>query len=209
MLAEKEAMFYFDKVPFEQFKADAAHIIRNESFLREAYNAIRLPEAKTTLSAGFDFHSPFSLQLYPNAKIRIPTGICWKPSEGYDESEFGKYHLSLYPRSGLGCKYMLQLSNTVGIVDADYYRAKNHGHILIDFYRPQLPHVDYGWSATSDTTFTIEVYEISYQIPEDGNDPLCIAQGEAFAQGIITKHLGLEPFTRKEERNGGFGSTTR
>ena len=39
--------------------------------------------------------------------------------------------LMLFPRSGLGFKYRLQLNNTVGVVDADYFGAKNEGHIFV------------------------------------------------------------------------------
>ena len=38
--------------------------------------------------------------------------------------------LKLYPRSGLGFKYRLQLNNTVGIIDSDYFYSDNEGHIF-------------------------------------------------------------------------------
>ena len=38
--------------------------------------------------------------------------------------------LKCYPRSGLGFKYRLQLNNTVGINDSDYYGSDNEGHIF-------------------------------------------------------------------------------
>ena len=37
--------------------------------------------------------------------------------------------LTLYPRSGLGFRYRLQLNNTVGVIDSDYYGSDNEGHI--------------------------------------------------------------------------------
>ena len=55
--------------------------------------------------------------------IKIPTGICAEIAEGWV--------LQIYPRSGLGFQYGLQLDNTVGIIDSDYYHAKNGGHIFI------------------------------------------------------------------------------
>ena len=39
--------------------------------------------------------------------------------------------LKIYPRSGLGFKYRLQLNNTVGIIDSDYFYSDNEGHIFI------------------------------------------------------------------------------
>ena len=38
--------------------------------------------------------------------------------------------LKCYPRSGLGFKYRLQLNNTVGIIDSDYFYSDNEGHIF-------------------------------------------------------------------------------
>ena len=42
-----------------------------------------------------------------------------------------EYVLQVYPRSSLGFKYQLQLLNTVGIIDSDYFNADNEGHIII------------------------------------------------------------------------------
>lgn len=39
--------------------------------------------------------------------------------------------LKLYPRSSFGFKYHLQLNNTVGIIDSDYYFSDNEGHIYV------------------------------------------------------------------------------
>ena len=39
--------------------------------------------------------------------------------------------LAIFPRSGLGFKYRLQLNNTVGIIDSDYFNSDNEGHILL------------------------------------------------------------------------------
>ena len=38
--------------------------------------------------------------------------------------------LKCYPRSGLGFKFRLQLNNTVGIIDSDYFYSDNEGHIF-------------------------------------------------------------------------------
>ena len=53
----------------------------------------------------------------------MPTGIrAWMEPD---------WVLKIYPRSGLGFKYRLQLNNTVGIIDSDYYNSDNEGHIFI------------------------------------------------------------------------------
>ena len=82
-----------------------------------------LPCRATAGSAGYDFFSPANFSLEPGQTVKIPTGIRAKIEDGWV--------LMLFPRSGLGFKYRLMLNNTVGIVDADYFGAKNEGHIFI------------------------------------------------------------------------------
>lgn len=82
-----------------------------------------LPRRATAGSAGYDFFAPLDFHLEPGEGIRIPTGMRARIDEGWV--------LMLFPRSGLGFKYRLQLNNTVGVVDADYFNARNEGHIFI------------------------------------------------------------------------------
>ena len=42
------------------------------------------------------------------------------------------YVLLIYPRSSMGFKYNMILTNTTGVIDSDYYNAKNYGHIKIE-----------------------------------------------------------------------------
>lgn len=90
---------------------------------KEEYESATLPKRATSGSAGYDFFAPFSFSLAPNESIKIPTGVRCKIDEGWV--------LKIYPRSSLGFKYRLQLDNTVGIIDSDYYFAENEGHIFI------------------------------------------------------------------------------
>lgn len=105
----------FEKVSFEQFSQ-----MCND---REAYDSIELPKRATKGSAGYDFHMPFELTINPGETYKIPTGIRSEIAEGWV--------LQIFPRSSLGFKYKLQLDNTVGIIDSDYYHADNEGHIII------------------------------------------------------------------------------
>ncbi len=82
-----------------------------------------LPRRATAGSAGYDFFAPRAFRLEPGETIRIPTGVRARIEPGW--------MLMLFPRSGLGFKYRLRLDNTVGIVDADYFGAKNEGHIFV------------------------------------------------------------------------------
>ena len=40
------------------------------------------------------------------------------------------------PRSGLGFRYGIRLTNTVGVIDADYCDADNEGHIIVSLENP-------------------------------------------------------------------------
>ena len=82
-----------------------------------------LPRRATAGSAGYDFFAPADFELKPGEGMRIPTGVRARIEQGWV--------LMLFPRSGLGFKYRLQLDNTVGIVDADYFGARNEGHIFV------------------------------------------------------------------------------
>lgn len=82
-----------------------------------------LPRRATAGSAGYDFFAPAAFRLEPGESVKIPTGVRARIAPGWV--------LMLFPRSGLGFKYRLQLNNTVGVVDSDYFGARNEGHIFI------------------------------------------------------------------------------
>ena len=52
------------------------------------------------------------VQVNPNERILIPTGLIFDIPNGYS--------MRLYPRSGLALKQGLTLANNVGIIDSDY-----------------------------------------------------------------------------------------
>lgn len=145
-----------------EFKEDAC----------EVYSKLKKPHRATAMSAGYDFYSPFDFHLEPGMTIKIPTGIRAKMPEDYV--------LMIYPRSGLGFKYRLQLNNTVGVIDSDYYNALNEGHIMIKI--------------TNDS---------------NEGKALDIKTGEGFAQGIFMQYGIVEDDDAKDIRVGGFGSTTK
>ena len=105
----------FEKVSLEEY------LKANDSI--DTYNNIKLPKRATVGSAGYDFYTPIDFTLKPGETIKVPTGIRCKMIDSYV--------LMIFPRSSLGFKYRLQLDNTVGIIDADYYNALNEGHIFI------------------------------------------------------------------------------
>lgn len=135
------------------------------------YEALQLPKRATAGSAGYDFYTPFSFSLSPAATIMIPTGIRVKMDEGWV--------MQIYPRSGLGFKYRLQMNNTVGIIDSDYYNSGNEGHIFVKL------------TNDSNEGRTVEV-----------------AQGTAFVQGVFLEFGITVDDAADGVRDGGLGSTT-
>ena len=133
---------------------------------------ILLPRRATAGSAGYDFFSPVDFTLSPGETILLPTGVRARMEPGWV--------LMLYPRSGLGFKYRLQLNNTVGVIDSDYFYAKNEGHIMMKL--------------TNDS--------------RDGRT-LQVRAGEGVVQGVFMEFGITEDDDAQEERVGGFGSTTK
>ena len=111
----------FNKVSIEQFATDMPDMACDE--LDAIYDNIKLPTRATTGSAGYDFYSPIDFTLKPNESVTFPTGIRAEIDDGWV--------LQIYPRSGLGFKYGINLANTVGVIDSDYFWSDNEGHIMI------------------------------------------------------------------------------
>ena len=160
----------FEKVSFEQFK-DACLEVFPKSDPKELYDGIKLPKRATRGSAGYDFFAPEAFALAPGETIKIPTGI-----RAYIEPE---WVLKLYPRSGLGFKFRLQLNNTVGIIDSDYYYSDNEGHIFCKI--------------TNDS---------------NENKVVSLERGDGFCQGIFIEYGITIDDDTTDIRNGGFGSTS-
>lgn len=113
----------FEKVSFKQFLADVTENgCFSEQDVSESYKELKLPERATAQAAGYDFYLPFEIKLNPGESIKVPTGARCRIEDGWV--------LQIFPRSSLGFRFRLQLDNTVGIIDADYYGADNEGHII-------------------------------------------------------------------------------
>ena len=164
----------FEKVSLEQFIEGMKDCFDSysEEECESIYQQINLPKRATSGSAGYDFYTPINFTLNPQETINIPTGIRVKINEGW--------FLAIFPRSGLGFKYRLQLNNTVGIIDSDYFNSDNEGHIFI-------------------------------KITNDSNENKTVElnAGQGFAQGIFMPFGLVEDDDTTDQRNGGFGSTTK
>lgn len=114
----------FEKVSFKQFKADwEKNFADHLEEIQEIYENIKLPKRASTGSAGYDFFTPIPVTLNVGEQILLPTGIRVRIENGW--------FLGIMPRSGLGFKYRLQLDNTIGVIDSDYYYSDNEGHIFV------------------------------------------------------------------------------
>lgn len=154
----------FEKVSFEEWIGGGKGTDESE------YGQIKLPKRATKGSAGYDFFAPFSFYLKPGETVIVPTGVRCNIEEGW--------FLMCVPKSGLGFKFRLQLDNTVGIIDSDYYDSKNEGHIMAKI--------------TNDSKAAKK---------------LSIKKGEAFMQGIFLSYGLTFDDETSGIRTGGFGST--
>jgi dUTP pyrophosphatase len=172
----------FEKVSYEQFKEDVLKALSDwdnfdssEEHIKDIYDNIKLPKRATDGSAGYDFFTPFELHISSSSEcyqtLKFPTGIRVEMPKNVV--------LLLFPRSSLGFKYRLQLDNTIGVIDSDYYYSDNEGHMWCKF------------------TKGVEHKE------------LYLNEGDAYMQGIFINYLLTDDDSEddKQVRNGGFGST--
>ncbi len=89
---------------------------------------IPIPRRATAGSAGYDFTAPAEIVIPAGGSALIPTGIRAEMEPGWV--------LILFPRSSLGFRFGIRLSNTAGIIDSDYAFAKNEGHIMVKMRNP-------------------------------------------------------------------------
>ena len=154
---------HFEKISFEQFKKD----IKDD---RETYEEYELPTRSTKHSAGYDFRAIYDFTIMPGEEKKIYTGckVKMEPDEA----------LMLYVRGSVGTKFGVRLTNSVGIIDSDYYNnPTNEGHFLFPLYN-------------------------------SGVTPYVVKKGEAYGQGIFQKYLTVDDEEEiTEERVYGFGST--
>lgn len=163
----------FEKVSFSQFyESWISDFGGSEEDIRKIFDSIKIPRRATSGSAGYDIFSPVDFTIAPGESLKIPTGIRCRIDDGWV--------LKIYPRSGLGFKFRLQLNNTVGIIDSDYYYSDNEGHLFI--------------KVMNDT---------------NENKTVELKAGSGFAQGIFVEYGITYDDDVTDIRNGGLGSTTK
>ena len=134
---------------------------------------INLPIRKTKYSAGYDVEAAEDTVIPSFKKGMAPTLVKTGIKAYMQDDEM----LLLYNRSSNPKKKGLILSNSVGVVDKDYYgNEDNDGHIMFAFYN----------------------------IKEEDT---VIKKGECIGQAIFQKYFLTDDDVAEGIRNGGFGST--
>ena len=155
----------FERISFEQFKKDVCDD-------KELYEKIELPKRSTNHSAGYDIKSIVNETIKPGESKIVKTGL--KVAMNPDEVFY------IIDRSSLGFKYDITLSNSVGVIDSDYYNNEdNEGHFSVKL-------INHG-----DKEFKINI-------------------GDRIAQGIFMKYLTVDDEEKiDKKRKGGIGSTNK
>ncbi len=135
---------------------------------------IHIPVRKTANSAGYDVEAACDMVIPPYKPgmkpSLIPTGL-----KAYCEPDefFMLVNRSSGPKKGF------MMSNSIGIVDADYYgNESNDGHFYFQF-----------WNF--------------------GENDLVIHKGDVIGQVIFQKYLTADDDSASGIRTGGFGSTDK
>lgn len=134
---------------------------------------INLPKRQTKNSAGYDIEAAEDTLIpvfHPGqAPVLVKTGI----KAYFKENEF----LMLVNRSSNPLKKGLVVSNSVGIVDSDYYNNPgNEGHIMFSFYN-------------------------------FSDKDVLIKKGDRIGQAIFLNFFTTDTDSASGSRDGGFGST--
>jgi dUTP pyrophosphatase len=129
-----------------------------------------IPKRATEGSAGYDLATIEDIVIQPGEIQLIPTGL--KVRMPKTEALF------VFPRSSLAIKKGLMMSNSVGVIDADYYNnTDNEGHIMIPLMNIK-------------------------------SVPVTLLKGERVAQGIFLQYQQTEDdLPIQSSRMGGFGSS--
>ena len=136
---------------------------------------INLPVRKTKYSAGYDIEAAEDTVIPSFKKGMKPTLVKTGIKAYMADDEV----LILANRSSNPGKKGLILSNSIGVIDSDYYEnPDNDGHIMFAFYNIK-------------------------------DEDIEIKKGDAIGQAIFQKFLVTDDDIATGERKGGFGSTSK
>jgi dUTP pyrophosphatase len=140
-------------------------------YVSSADKTVNLPSRSTEHSAGYDFYSPIDFRLRPHHTIFMKLGVKCQVKDNEC--------LIIVPRSSLGFKNgnYTTLTNTIGIIDADYYNNNdNEG-------------------------------EICLRLHNFANKSLIVKKNDRLIQGIFMRYDTVDDDCCNVKRKGGLGST--
>lgn len=169
-----------------------------------------MPIRATKTSCGYDFYATEDIKIPPQTAVKFNTGI----AAHINDDEF----LMIVPRSSIGIKRHLMLSNTVGVIDSDFVNGDTKGNIIISLYN-YAPAIKYD----GDMEITVkDPFDCFGHLGHQGNikvpipviidlteeNTVYIQKGERVAQGIILNYNAMdEDNCSQSERTGGVGSS--
>lgn len=189
---------------------------------RKTQGEVALPLRATKTSAGYDFFATEDFSIKPQEKHLMWTDVKCQMEEGDV--------LLLDVRSSLGVKSDLMMANTIGVVDADYYsNSNNDGNIGICLrnLKPAVEFEGYVYGNIETSVAEREGQIILGHSTDEGvvkrlmelpipffrnltdENTVHIKKGERVCQGIIVNFQSAVNCNSEEERQGGFGSTTK
>lgn len=168
-------------------------------------NEALLPLRATKTSCGYDFYATEDLCIPPQTAVRFDTGI----AAHINPEDF----LLMVPRSSIGTKHHLMLTNTVGIIDSDFVNGKTKGNIMISLF-------NYSPDCKYDGDIEIEIPDVygigikkvpvPVMIDLTEENTVRIQKGDRVVQGIVLEYKTLDTDNCSgNERTGGVGSSGR
>lgn len=162
-----------------------------------------MPIRATKTSCGYDFYATEDIKIPPQTAVKFNTGI----AAHINDDEF----LMIVPRSSIGIKRHLMLSNTVGVIDSDFVNGDTKGNIIISLYN-YAPVIKYDGDLPIEVPrlFDFGVMQILIPVIIDltEENTVYIQKGERVAQGIILNYNAMdEDNCNQNERTGGVGSS--
>ena len=162
-----------------------------------------MPIRATKTSCGYDFYATEDIKIPPQTAVKFNTGI----AAHINDDEF----LMIVPRSSIGIKRHLMLSNTVGVIDSDFVNGDTKGNIIISMYN-YAPAIKYDGDMDIDIpaafTMGVKIIPIPVMIDLTEENTVYIQKGERVAQGIILNYNAMdEDNCSQSERTGGVGSS--
>lgn len=160
-----------------------------------------MPIRATKTSCGYDFYATEDIKIPPQTAVKFNTGI----AAHINDDEF----LMIVPRSSIGIKRHLMLSNTVGVIDSDFVNGDTKGNIIISLYN-YAPAIKYDGDLDVDLKHVYggAILPIPVIIDLTEENTVYIQKGERVAQGIILNYNAMdEDNCSQSERTGGVGSS--